>query len=163
MSLNRPLPFSAAFCSAIATVLICAITVPAAAQTAPARKPVPAMERTEHEWKDGKQSSTFGAHWTGSELKMIREEMTEYAGMIEKNEFFFNASALLHYKQDRYPVPGKSGATVAIMTSFDKTGKPAISMKRIDGKAVGPASAEEIAQAQKHLAELLAITAKVKR
>jgi hypothetical protein len=163
MPLNRKLPFYAVFCSAIATVLFCTITAPAVAQTASPAKPAPAMERTEHQWKGGNQSSTFGAHWTGSELKMLREEMNENAGMIEKNEFFFNAGALLHYKQDRYPAPGKSGATVAIMTSFDKTGKPAISMKRVDGKAVGPASPEDIAQAQKHLAELLAITAKVKR
>lgn len=126
-------------------------------------KPAPPMERTEHEWKDGVRSSTFGAHWTGGELKMIREEMRESAGMIEKNEFFFNAGALLHYKQDRYPAEGKSGATVAIMMSFDKTGKPAMSLKRVDGKPMGAASPDEIAQAQKHLAELLAITARVKR
>lgn len=157
---NRKLPFYAA----LATLMFCTITAPAVAQTPSAAKPAaPAMERTEHEWKGGSQSSTFGAHWTGSELKMLREEMNESAGMIEKNEFFFNAGALLHYKQDRYPAPGKSGATVAIMTSFDKTGKPWVSMKRVDGKAVGPASPEDIAQAQKHLAELLAITAKVKR
>ena len=129
----------------------------------PAKPAAPPMERTEHQWKDAARSSTFGAHWTGSELKMIREEMNESAGMIEKNEFFFNAGTLLHYKQDRYPAPGKSGATVAIMASFDKTGKPAISMKRLEGKPVGPASPEEIAQAKKHLAELMAITAKVKR
>ena len=126
-------------------------------------KPAPAMERTEHQWKGGIQSSTFGAHWMGAELKMIREEMNENAGMIEKNEFFFNVGALLHYKQDRYPPPGKSGAAVAIMASFDKTGKPAMSMKRVDGKPVGPASPEDLAQAQKHLAELLAIAGKVKR
>lgn len=136
------------------------------AGNAPAQSPAkstPPMERTEHQWKEGGQSSTFGAHWMGSELKMIREEMNENAGMIEKNEFFFNSGALLHYKQDRYPVQGKSGETVAIMASFDKTGKPAISMKRIDGKPMGPASPEEIARAQKHMAELLAITARVKR
>lgn len=126
-------------------------------------KPAPAMERTEHEWKDGKRSSTFGAHWTGGELKMIREEMAENAGMIEKNEYFFNAGVLLHYKQDRYPAPGKSGPTEAIMVSFDKTGKAAVSMKRIEGKTTGPASSDDIARAQKHLAELLAITAQVKR
>jgi hypothetical protein len=126
-------------------------------------KPAPAMERTEHEWKDGKQSSVFGAHWMGSELKMIREEMNESAGMIEKNEYFFNAGTLLHYKQDRYPAPGKSGDATSIMASFDKTGKPAMSMKRLDGKPAGPASPAEIAQAQKHLAELLAITARVRR
>lgn len=137
------------------------------AGTAPAQSPAkpaaPPMERTEHIWKDATRSSTFGAHWSGSELKMIREEMEERAGMIEKNEFFFNAGALLHYKQDRYPAPGKSGPSLAIMASFDKTGKAAMSMKRLEGKPVGPASPEEIAQAQKHLAELLAITARVKR
>ena len=113
--------------------------------------------------RGGSQSSTFGAHWMGSELKMIREEMNENAGMIEKNEFFFNAGALLHYKQDRYPAPGKSGAAVALMATFDKTGKPAMSIKRVDDKPTGPVSPEDIALAQKHLAELLAITAKVKR
>lgn len=136
------------------------------ASNAPAQspaKPAPPMERTEHQWRDGKQSSTFGAHWSGSELKMIREEMKESAGMIEKNEFFFNAGVLLHYKQDRYPAEGKSGSAVAIMMSFDKTGKPAMSLKRVDGKPMGAASADEIARAQKHLAELLAITARVKR
>ena len=136
------------------------------AGNAPAQSPAksaPPMERTEHQWKGGSQSSTFGAHWMGSELKMIREEMTENAGMIEKNEFFFNAGALLHYKQDRYPAPGKSGAAVALMATFDKTGKPAMSIKRVDDKPTGPVSPEDIALAQKHLAELLAITAKVKR
>lgn len=145
----------------LATGFFCAMAGNVPAQS-PA-KPAPPMERTEHQWQGGGQSSTFGAHWMGSELKMIREEMNEKTGMIEKNEFFFNAGALLHYKQDRYPSPGKSGPVVAVMASFDKTGKPAISMKRVDGKPVGPASAEDIAQAQKHLAELLAITAKVKR
>jgi hypothetical protein len=158
MPLNRSL----SFCSVIATLLF-AMILPAAAQTAAVKKTAPAMERTEHEWKDGVRSSTFGAHWTGSELKMIREEVKESAGMIEKNEFFFNAGALLHYKQDRYPAEGKSGAAVAIMMSFDKTGKPAMSLKRVDGKPMGSASPDEIAQAQKHLAELLAITARVKR
>lgn len=38
-----------------------------------------------------------------------------------------------------------------------------MSMKRVDGKPPGLASPEDITQAQKHLAELLAITAKVKR
>lgn len=126
-------------------------------------KSAPAMERTEHAWKDASRSSTFGAHWMGSELKMIREEINENSGMIEKNEFFFNAGNLLHYKQDRYPAPGKSGVSVAIMASFDKTGKPAMSMKRVDDKPVGPASPDEIAKAQKHLAELLAVTGNVKR
>lgn len=126
-------------------------------------KPAPPMERTEHQWQGDGRSSIFGAHWMGSELKMIREEMNENAGVIEKNEFFFNAGTLLHYKQDRYPAQGKSGETTAIMATFDKTGKPAISMKRLEGKPVGPASPEEIAQAKKHLVELMAITAKVKR
>lgn len=159
MRLNHKLSLA----GVMAAALLCVIAVPAVAQSAPAKKPAPAMERTEHEWKDGGRSSNFGAHWTGGELKMIREEMTENAGMIEKNEFFFNAGNLLHYKQDRYPAPGKSGETTAIMASFDKTGKPGMSMKRIEGKPVGPVSPAEIAQAQKHLAELLAITAKVKR
>ncbi|MBY0270275.1 MAG: hypothetical protein K2X06_10425 [Burkholderiales bacterium] len=145
----------------LATGFFCLLAGNAPAQST--AKPAPPMERTEHQWQGGGRSSTFGAHWMGSELKMIREEMAENAGMIEKNEFFFNAGALLHYKQDRYPAPGKSGAAVAIMASFDKTGKPAISLKRVDGKPLGPASPEEIAQAQKHLAELLVITAKVKR
>jgi hypothetical protein len=141
---------------------VCLMSGPAPAQS-PAKPAAPPLERTEHIWKDATRSSTFGAHWSGTELKMIREEMAERAGMIEKNEFFFNAGALLHYKQDRYPAPGKSGETVAIMASFDKTGKAAMSMKRLEGKPVGPASPDEIAQAQKHLAELLAITARVKR
>lgn len=148
--------------AALATGLFCFFAGHVLAQS-PAKPAAPPMERTEHQWKDAVRSSTFGAHWSGSELKMIREEMTDSAGMIEKNEFFFNAGALLHYKQDRYPAPGKSGATVAIMASFDKTGKAAMSMKRLEGKPVGPASPEEIAQAQKHLAELLAITVRVKR
>jgi len=38
-----------------------------------------------------------------------------------------------------------------------------MAMKRTDDKPVGPANPEEITQAQKHLAELLAITGKVKR
>lgn len=145
----------------LTTGFFCVLAGNAPAQS-PA-KPAPPMERTEHQWQGGGQSSTFGAHWMGSELKMIREEMNENAGVIEKNEFFFNAGALLHYKQDRYPAPGKSGAASAIMASFDKTGKPAISVKRVNDKPVGPASPEDIAQAQKHLAELLAITARVKR
>lgn len=147
----------------LAAGFFCASVGTALAQASSPAKSAPTMERTEHEWKTGGQSSIFGAHWMGAELKMIREEMNENAGMIEKNEYFFNAGALLHYKQDRYPAPGKSGATVAIMASFDKTGKPAMSMKRVDGKPAGPASAEDIARAKKHLAELLAITAKVKR
>lgn len=145
----------------LAAGFICFMAGNAPAQS-PA-KPAPPMERTEHQWQGDGRSSTFGAHWMGSELKMIREEMNESTGVIEKNEFFFNAGALLHYKQDRYPAPGKSGATVAIMATFDKTGKPAISMKRLEGKPVGPASPEEIAQAKKHLAELMVITARVKR
>lgn len=148
--------------AALATGLFCFFAGHVLAQSS-AKPAAPPMERTEHQWKDATRSSIFGAHWSGSELKMIREEMAENAGMIEKNEFFFNAGALLHYKQDRYPAPGKSGAAVAIMASFDKTGKPAISMKRLEGKPVGPVSAEEIAQAKKHLTELMMITARVKR
>ncbi len=121
------------------------------------------MERTEHQWRDGNASSTFGAHWMGAELKMLREEVAPRGGMIEMNEYFFNQGALLHYKQDRYPEPGKKGAAVALMVSFDKTGKPSISLKRIDGNPAGPASAAEIELAKKHLAGLLAITGKVKR
>ena len=141
------------------------LAAPAVAQTPPAAKPAPApaMERTEHQWQGGQATSTFGAHWMGAELKMIREEMAPRAGMIEKNEFFFNQGALLHYKQDRYPEPGKKGESVALMVSFDKTGKPSMSLKRIDGNPAGPASASEIEQAKKHLAELLLITGKVKR
>ncbi len=123
----------------------------------------PPMERTEHVWKGADRSSGFDALWSGAELKMIREEIALISGITEKNEYVFNAGALLHIKQDRYPAPGKSGETVATMMSFDKTGKPVISMKRIDGKPAGPASAAEIAQARKHLEELLAITGKVKR
>ncbi len=158
-----PLKRKPAFVVVLAIALSCSIVAPAVAQTPAPAKPAPPMERTEHQWRDGARFSTFGAHWTGSELKMIREEITENAGMIEKNEFFFNAGALLHYKQDRYPAEGKSAAAVAIMASFDKTGKPAMSMKRVDDKPVGPASPEDITLALKHLAELLAITAKVKR
>ena len=99
----------------------------------------------------------------GAELKMIREEMAPRADMIEKNEFFFNQGVLLHYKQDRYPEPGRKGESVALMVSFDKTGKPSISMKRIDGNPAGSASAAEIDLAKKHLAELQLITGKVKR
>jgi len=58
---------------------------------------------------------------------------------------------------------GHSGATIAIMAFFDKTGKPVMSMKGLEGKPVGPASPEEIAKAKKHQAELLMITAKVRR
>lgn len=134
----------------------------AIAQTPPV-KPAPAMEHTEHQWRDGNATSTFGAHWMGAELKMLREEMAPRGGMIEKNEFFFNQGTLLHYKQDRYPEPGKKGAAAALMVSFDKTGKPSISLKRIDGNPAGPASAAEIEQAKKHLAELQRITSKVKR
>lgn len=155
--MNRPQSLTAI----LAAGFFCFMAGNAPAQS-PA-KPAPPMERTEHQWQGDGRSSTFGAHWMGSELKMIREEMNENAGVIEKNEFFFNAGALLHYKQDRYPSPGKSGPAVAVMASFDKTGKPAMSMKRVDGKPVGPATPEDIAQAKKHLAELLTITARVQR
>lgn len=155
MLLNRKFAFFAA--------LLCAITVPAFAQTSSTARPAPAMERTEHQWQGGGHASTFGAYWMGAELKMIREDMVAKAGIIETNEFFFNQGVLLHYKQDRYPAPGEKGASIATMVSFDKAGKPSISLKRIDGKPAGPADAAEIAQAQKHLAELLAVTARVKR
>ncbi len=49
------------------------------------------------------------------------------------------------------------------MVSLDKTGKPSISLKRIDDNPAGPASAAEIEQAKKHLAELQLITSKIKR
>jgi hypothetical protein len=62
------------------------------------------------------------------------------------------------------PESGKSGKSAAVMVSFDKNGKPAISMRRIDGKPAGPASpAGGIARSRKHLDELLAIPARVKR
>ena len=48
------------------------------------------------------------------------------------------------------------------MGSFDKNGKPAISMRRIDGKPAGPASPTGgIARSRKHLDELLAIATSV--
>lgn len=133
---------------------------------APAQTPPPqnqsaaAMTRTEHVWKDAGRSSTFDALWTDRELKMIREELAVGTDVIEKNEYIFNAGALLHFKQDRYPAPGKSGPTLATMVSFDKTGKAVISMKRLDGKPVGPATAAEIDQVKKHLDALLAIADK---
>lgn len=139
------------------------ITVPdVVAQTKPAAKAAPAMARTEHQWQGAGKSSSFDALWFGTELKMIREEMAPRDNVIEKNEFMFNQNVLLHYKQDRYPESGKKGGSVATMVSFDKTGKPSISMKRIDGKPAGPASAAEIEQAKKHLAELQLIISKVK-
>lgn len=146
--------------AALGAVLLLNGQAPAVAQPASPAKTAPAMERTEHEWKGTGQSSTFDVLWNGVEPKMIREEIAPAAGMIEKNEFVFNAGALLHFKQDRYPEPGKSGQSVATMVSFDKTGKPVMSMKRLDGKPVGPASPAEIAQAKKHLAELMAIAGK---
>ncbi len=94
---------------------------------------------------------------------MIREELQAADGMVEKNEYIFNQGALLHYKQDRYPATGKSGPATATMVSFDKTGKPVISIRRIDGNPAGPASPQAIAAAKKHLAELLAITGKAGR
>lgn len=146
-----------------AAVLLGAAVMSAPVQAQPAAKAAPAMERTEHEWKGGGVSSTFDALWSGRELKMIREEMRAADGMVEKNEYLFNQGALLHYKQDRYPAEGKKGAEEATMVSFDKTGRAVISMRKIDGNAAGPASAAAVAAAKKHLAELLAITGKVKR
>lgn len=137
--------------------------VGAVAQTPPV-KSAPAMERTEHQWAGkGAASSTFDALWSGGELKMIREELQAADGMVEKNEYVFNQGALLHYKQDRYSASGKSGPATATMVSFDKTGKPVISLRRVDGNPAGPASPQAIAAAQKHLAELLAITGRAKR
>lgn len=153
--------------SGIAVVLT-AFLLPVAAFSAVAQTPPvkssPAMERTEHQWTGkGAASSTFDALWSGRELKMIREELQAADGMIEKNEYVFNQGALLHYKQDRYPASGKSGPATAIMASFDRTGKPVISLRRVDGNPAGPASPQVIAAAQKHLAELLAITGKAGR
>jgi hypothetical protein len=143
---------------------VSAVTVQAQAQAqaqAPEKSSV-MMARSEHAWNGGGKSSTFDVHWQNGELKMIREELAPSSGVIEKNEFVFNAGVLLHFKQDRYPVPGKSGDAVALMVSFDKSGNPLVSMKRVGGKPVGAASPAEIAQARKHLAELQAIAMKAK-
>ncbi len=128
---------------------------------APAKSSV-MMARSEHAWSGGGRSSTFDVHWQNGEMKMIREELAPSAGFIEKNEFVFNAGALLHFKQDRHPAPGRSGDAVALMVSFDKTGNPLVSMKRVGGKPVGAASPAEIAQARKHLGELQAIAMKAR-
>lgn len=157
MILRAPTLFSRLQVAVLAGVLLVMFVPDVPAQTA---KPAPAMELTEHRWQGGGRSSSFNAHWTGSELKMIREELAPAAGHIEKNEYFFNAGALLHYKHDRYPEPGRSGSETAIMVSFDKSGKPSISMKRIDGKPAGPATAAEIEQGRKHLGELQQVLAK---
>lgn len=148
--------------------LFCALLLFAAAasthaqQAQPPAKSSVMMARSEHAWSGGGRSSTFDVHWQNGELKMIREEFAPSSGFIEKNEFVFNAGALLHFKQDRYSVPGKSGDTVALMVSFDKSGNPLVSMKRVGGKPVGAASAAEIAQARKHMAELQAIAMKAR-
>ncbi|MDP2397802.1 MAG: hypothetical protein Q8M53_05570 [Burkholderiales bacterium] len=142
--------------------LIVAVPLPStglAAAQAPAKSSV-MITRSEHAWSGGGRSSTFDAHWHNGELKMIREEFAPSSGFIEKNEFFFNAGALLHYKHDRYPAPGKSGDVIALMVSFDKSGNPQVSMKRVDGKPVGAASPNEIERARMHLAELQAIAMK---
>jgi len=147
------------------SILLCALLLSATALTAEAQAPAKSsvmMARSEHAWSGGGRSSTFDVHWQNGELKMIREELAPASGFIEKNEFFFNAGALLHFKQDRYPVPGKSGDAVALMVSFDKSGNPLVSMKRVGGKPVGAASPAEIAQARKHLDELQAIAMKAK-
>lgn len=148
----------------LCALLLSACVLSAQAQTqapAPAKSSV-MMARSEHAWSGGGRSSTFDVHWQNGELKMIREELAPSSGFIEKNEFVFNAGVLLHFKQDRYPVPGKSGDTVALMVSFDKAGNPLVSMKRVGGKPVGAASPAEIAQARKHLGELQAIAMKAK-
>ena len=160
MSSRTQFPLVPMFCA----LLLSACVLSAQAQTKP---PAPAkssvmMARSEHSWSGGGRSSTFDVHWQNGDLKMIREEFAPSSGFIEKNEFVFNAGALLHFKQDRYPVPGKSGDTVALMVSFDKAGNPLVSMKRVAGKPVGAASPAEIAQARKHLAELQAIAMKAK-
>ncbi|MBX3661901.1 MAG: hypothetical protein KF804_05570 [Burkholderiales bacterium] len=141
----------------LAVPLLCAAVAAAAQATG---KSSVMITRSEHAWSGGGRSSTFDAHWHNGELKMIREEFAPAAGFIEKNEFFFNAGTLLHYKHDRYPEPGKSGETVALMVSFDKSGNPQVSMKRVGGKPVGAASPDEIGRARKHLAELQAIALK---
>ena len=143
-----------------ATMLFAATTV-AAAQSSPAVPPAGGMARTEHEWKSAGRSSSFDVLWIGGEMKMIREEFAVVSGIVEKNEYVFNGGMLLHFKQDRYPESGKSGESVALMVSFDKNGKPVISMRRIDGKPAGPASPAEIARSRKHLDELLAIATSV--
>jgi len=142
--------------------LVAAATANAQVQTRSPDKPPVTMARSEHAWSGGGRSSTFDVHWQNGELKMIREEFAPSAGFIEKNEFVFNAGALLHFKQDRYPVPGGSGDAVALMVSFDKAGNPLVSMKRVGGKPVGAASPPDIAQARKHLGELQAIAMKAK-
>lgn len=158
--MNRNPSFAAGF---FVASLLFAVAAISAAQSPPAAKSATAMARTEHEWKGAGRSSTFDVLWIGGEMKMIREEMAAVDGMNEKNEYVFNAGKLLHYKQDRYPEPGRRGDTVATMVSFDKSGKPSISLKRIDGKPAGPVAAEEIARARKHLEELLRIAGKPQR
>lgn len=141
-----------------------AVNAQALAQTqtqAPAKSSV-MITRSEHAWSGGGRSSTFDAHWHNGELKMIREEFAPASGFVEKNEFMFNAGVLLHYKHDRYPAPGKSGDAVALMVTFDKSGNPLVSMKRVEGKPVGAASPDEIERARKHLAELQAIAMKAR-
>ena len=149
------------------SLVLCALLLSVSTVTAHAQAQAPAkssvvMARSEHAWSGGGRSSTFDVHWQNGELKMIREEVAPSSGFIEKNEYVFNAGALLHFKQDRYPAPGKSGDTVALMVSFDKSGNPLVSMKRVGGKPVGAASPAEIAQARKHLGELQAIAMKAK-
>lgn len=134
----------------------------AAAQTPPAAKAPVNMERSEHAWSGGGRSSRFDVHWQDGDIKMIREEFAPSSGLVEKNEFFFNAGTLLHYKHDRYPGSGAAGDAVALMVSFDKSGNPLVSMKRVGGKPVGAASPAEIAQARRHLDELLAIVRKAR-
>lgn len=148
---------------AAASVLLAAPAMSSPVLAQPAAKTAPAMERSEHEWKGGGASSTFDALWSGRKLKMIREELRASDGMIEKNEYMFNQGALLHYKQDRYPAEGKKGPEEATMVSFDKSERAIISMRKVDGNAAGPASTAAIAAAKKHLAELLAITGRVRR
>ncbi len=142
-----------------ASLLFVAIPA-AAAQASPAAQTAGGMSRTEHEWKGEGRNSTFDVLWIGGEMKMIREEVAAVDGMIEKNEYVFNAGKLLHYKQDRYPESGNKGGAVATMVSFAKSGKVSISMKRIDGKPAGAVAPEEIARARKHLDELLLIAVK---
>lgn len=145
----------------IALSLLPGVAAGAASSSTPAAQPAAGgMSRTEHEWKGDGRSSTFDVLRIGGEMKMIREQISVVAGIAEKNEYFFKDGALLHFKQDRYPESGKSGAAVATMASFSKAGKVTVSMKRIDGKPAGPASAQEIARMRKHLDELLLIAGK---
>jgi hypothetical protein len=147
--------------AAVAAAFLLAGAEALAQSASSSRKPV-SMTRSEHVWNGDGRSSRFDVHSQDGDIKMIREEFAPSSGFVEKNEFFFNAGALLHYKHDRDPEPGKSGDAVALMVTFDKSGNPLVSMKRVGGKPVGAASPAEIAQARRHLDELLAIVRKAR-